>query len=158
MSLAGRRLLQKRVIRYASRWNLDPADVEKINSIADDLDRPLGEALALLDWSLYSSPWLTSETAEAHLERLQEWDTELTIYRDRLQTEIDIERATHSSALPIWERWLERDKGPEGCKAWEDFIKDSRQALLDKQAKTKESIAKLQAWIAECQASPGAGT
>ena len=116
--LAIRHSLQKQIGRWA-RTRLDPGVLGEINRIALDIERPLGEALIMLDWDTYfMEPLHRRETPEARLKRLNEWGGELIEYRNRLQGDIDRHHTRYRRVLPIWEMWLSRDRDEAGQTAW----------------------------------------
>src|SRR5262249_35246372 len=70
--LAVRRQFKRIVNRWAYTWQLEPAVQGQINQIADDPDRPLGEALVLLDWErVYMERLHVGESEADHLARLE---------------------------------------------------------------------------------------
>src|SRR5581483_4380275 len=69
--VAERDQLIKFVNRWKYSWRLDSTVLGKINRIASDSDRPLGEALILLDWSVFADRTRTQESLEMHLLRLK---------------------------------------------------------------------------------------
>lgn len=131
--------LKKLVNRMAYAWRLKGDVQGQINRIADDADRPLGEALALLDLSVFerSAP---HEREQEHLARLEEWGAALLEYRERLAGDIDIQETRYRGWLNIWSKWRARASGPEGQARWESFIADTRR---DKQAEIEETRAQL---------------
>lgn len=156
--MAARRQLKKLIGRLRFRWGLDSDVMGQINRIADDVSRPLGEALALLDWHIYENPLHRKESADEHLARLEQWGDELMAYRDRLLGEIDIQRTRYKKVLPMWELWRARDQSPEGQAAWMQFIADSRQALMEEQAQVQTTVNQLKAAIADLKASGDAAS
>jgi hypothetical protein len=122
---ADRRKLKKIVNRWQFQWKLDSAVLAQVNGIADDPARPLGEALALLDWRVLASP-LPNESGEAHASRLDEWRGALEGYADHLRSEIDTVETRYRGVLAIWERWRKARESNEGLAEWNLFIEKSR--------------------------------
>lgn len=138
--------LKMLVGRWGKAWKLTVDLQGQINRIADDLDRPLGEALALLEWTTFANRIGTSETEEAHLERLINWGTALVDYRERLRGEIDMLKTRYRFVMPILEAWSTRDT-ESGRKSWEQQISATNIA------KEKE-IERLRLEIAQLTAQP----
>jgi hypothetical protein len=122
---ADRRTLKKLVSRWQFAWSLAPEVVAQVNSIADDAGRPLGEALALLEWRLYESR-IPGESPESHVARVHEWRDVLTAYLDHLRAEIATTETRYRNVLAIWERWSNAQAGEEGRKEWDRFIAATR--------------------------------
>jgi hypothetical protein len=141
--LATRSQLKKMVNRWAYSWRLEPAVQSQINCIADDPNRPLGEALILLDWSVYENRALTHENETSHLARLIEWGQALLEYRDQLAAEIDTLKTRFRRVLPIWELWRKRET-VEGRQAWEGHIAEARRIKQGEIARLKDRIADLE--------------
>jgi hypothetical protein len=138
--------LKMLVGRWGKAWKLTIDVQGQINRIADDLDRPLGEALALLEWTTFENRIGTTETEEAHLERLSNWGTALVEYHERLRGEIDMLKTRYRFVMPILEAWSTRDT-ETGRKSWEQQISATNIA------KEKE-VERLQLEIAQLTAQP----
>jgi hypothetical protein len=151
VGLAARSQLKKMVNRWAYSWQLKPAIQSQINRIADDLDRPLGEALVLLDWSVYEDRKRTRENEAAHLARLIEWDQALVEYRDQLAGEIDTLKTRFRRVLSIWELWRARESA-EGQRRWDIHITEARQAKQTEIARLKADITRLETELADLKA------
>jgi hypothetical protein len=130
-----RRRLKQLVNRWAPAWDLATVVLAEINRVAEDDQRPLGEAIALLDWRIFEDPSLSGATEQAHLGRLAEWGAALTEYRDQLRTELhDLERRQddferrHDNPRLIWELWRRRDHDEQGRLGWQHRIDEGRQA------------------------------
>jgi hypothetical protein len=108
-SAALRQRLKKMVGQLRHLWQLDGETVGRINRIADDASRPLGEALALLDWRLYETEIFRGEEADAHLKRLELWQPELAHYLRFLEGEISARRNRYRNVIPIWEQWRRQE-------------------------------------------------
>jgi hypothetical protein len=120
-----RRKLKKLVSRWQFAWSLDPGIIAQVNSIADDADRPLGEALALLEWRLYETP-IPGESNDGHAARVREWRDILAAYADHLRAEIDTAETQYRSLLAIWERWSNARASDDGRTEWNRFIDATR--------------------------------
>ena len=94
--------------RYAHCWGLSVTTLSQINSLVDEPNRPLGEAVALLSWNVFEDS--TYENDQDHLARLNTWGSALTEYRDQLQGKIDIQETRFGRWLGIWSLWREREK------------------------------------------------
>lgn len=146
-----RRAFGNLVRRFAGRWMLKKTGaVSLINRIIQDDESLLGEALVLLDWSVYRERLLTEQDDIAHLERLNTWEEELSAYHSHLEGLLAMERTRSKDVLPIWHQWLERDT-PAGKAAWEQFLADSYQAVLDDQAQVRLEIMELCRSIVQLQ-------
>ncbi|MCP4589480.1 MAG: hypothetical protein GY842_01920 [bacterium] len=146
-----RRQLKKLVNRWAGPWGLEASVLGRINRIADDADRPLGEALVLLDWSVFEDGTRARESEEAHLKRLVEWGEALTEFRDHLAGEIDILETRFRHWLSIWERWRSRRQSPEHERQWDTFIAETRRTKRDEMDRAQGEIARLKSEVAELQ-------
>jgi hypothetical protein len=122
---ADRRTLKKLVSRWQFAWSLTPEVVAQVNSIADDAARPLGEALALLEWRLYESR-IPGESPENHAARIHEWRDVLTAYLDHLRAEIATTETRYRNVLAIWERWANAQASADGRVEWDRFIEATR--------------------------------
>lgn len=152
-SSALRQRLKKMVGQLRHLWQLDGEIVGRINRIADDASRPLGEALALLDWRLYENEIFPGEETAAHLKRLELWQPELAHYLRFLEGEVSARRNRDRNVIPIWEQWRRRERDPH---EWESFIADKRQALREEQEALRREIAGLQEEIADLRQKEGA--
>jgi hypothetical protein len=120
-----RRTLKKLVSRWQFAWSLTPEVVAQVNSIADDAGRPLGEALALLEWRLYESR-IPGESPENHAARIHEWRDVLATYLEHLRAEIATTETRYRNVLAIWERWSNAQAGEDGRAEWDRFIEATR--------------------------------
>jgi hypothetical protein len=120
-----RRKLKKLVSRWQFTWSLDQAVVAQVNSIADDADRPLGEALALLEWRLYETP-IPGESSGDHIARVGEWRDVLAAYAQHLRADIDTAETRYRNVLAIWERWSNARASDDGRLEWDRFIEATR--------------------------------
>jgi hypothetical protein len=145
--------LKKLVNRWQHAWGLAAALVGQVNRIADDADRPLGQALLLLPWGAYEAR-VPGETAEAQRARLTEWRDALCEYHGRLAAEIDICETRFHRYLGIWELWLQRHQGAEGQARWAAFLAGKRRANAGEIARLENEVAALaaQLWRAEGRA------
>ena len=139
---ADRRTLKKLVSRWQGAWFLDADLVAQVNSIANDADRPLGEALALLEWRLYESP-IPGELAEAHAARVREWRDVLAAYADHLRANIATTETRYRNILAIWERWLNAQASDDGRAEWERFIAATRAQKASELAALTAEVAAL---------------
>jgi len=145
--VAARLQLKKLVNRWAYAWGMTASVQGQINRIADDLERPLGEALALLDWSVFADATRLRETPEAHLARLTEWEEALIVYRDRLAGEIDTQEIRFRRWLPIWECWRIRESSTEGKARWDTFIAETHRAKQAELERVQQHIDQLKAEV-----------
>jgi len=146
--LATRRRFQKFFNRYAHSLHLSTAVLGKINRIAEDIDRPLGEALALLEWHVFQVH-TRRESNDNYLVRLAEWGEALAEYHGWLAGEIDTLETRFRRWMNIWELWQERDPGNEGQARWETFVEETRRALREEIGRLKEEIADLETRLRE---------
>jgi hypothetical protein len=144
---AANRRLQQFARRLTNSGQLSVEALAEVNRIADDAGRPLGEAVALLDWSAYSrrAPW---EGEDTHLARLAEWGVALADYRDRLADEVGLLEARFRGLLGIWELWRWREDEPDGRAAWTNFVEGRRRALRDEADRLRHDVAALEAHLA----------
>jgi hypothetical protein len=122
---ADRQKLKKLVSRWQLRWSLDPAVIAQVNSIADDANRPLGEALALLEWHVYETP-TPGESTDNHAARIREWRDVLAAYGEHLRATIDTTETRYRNVLAIWERWSIAQATDDGRADWDRFIEATR--------------------------------
>jgi hypothetical protein len=155
--------LKMLVNRWVHFWELDNSIQAEINQIADDEDRPLGEALSLLDWSLFEDPAYAHETSEKHLKRLNEWGELLNEYHTRLAAEMETLRTRFRNWLPIWERWRECRQhqkcaqNPDDAARWNVLIDETRRSLRREIDCLRQEIAELEQQIARLSSSRAAG-
>ena len=141
LQTADRRTLKKLVSRWQFAWSLAPEVVAQVNSIADDAGRPLGEALALLEWRLYESR-IPGESPESHVARIHEWRDVLAAYLDHLRAEIATTETRYRNVLGIWERWSSAQTSESGRAEWDRFIEATRaQKTVEIDALTAEVAA-----------------
>jgi hypothetical protein len=143
---ADRRRLKKLVSRWQFVWSLDAKVIAQVNSIADDAERPLGEALALLDWRWYETP-LPTESTDEHAGRLSEWSGVLASYADHVRSEIDTVETRYRSVLAIWDRWRNARASDAGLADWNLFIDKSRRQKERDIAATRQEIAAMRAVV-----------
>lgn len=152
-----RRELKKLVGRRYYDWGLGIDKLKQINCIADDVKRPLGEALVLLDWKLFEGLVHPGESGQKHLERLVQWGEALTEYRDKLAGEIDTQETRWSRLMGIWKQWRPLNEARQALsKAQQslDKAKSDWEAFIDKTRKTKQDeIAKLEQKIVDLEAA-----
>lgn len=153
-AIAARNRLKKLANRCAKIWGLDTAILGQVNCIADDTDRPIGEALILLDWNVFADPTLTKASDETHLARLIEWGEALLDYRQHLAGEIDTLETRFRGWLGIWEAWRSRHLSPENQQRWQTLIAETKRAKLDEIARLTIEIDQLKQDIAELTAMP----
>ena len=136
----------KRLLNRYYRFQLDASVLGQINRIAEDVERPLGEALALLDWSIFED----YASDASHLEQLNQWGDELQEYRQYLSGEVDMLELRFRDYLGgIWERWRTRDQSPENLLAWQTFITETQLAKQAEAAKLEEDIRQIKEKIAQ---------
>jgi hypothetical protein len=133
------RELRIRVKKLVGRWHnllgLDVAVVKRINCVADDLEKPIGEALVLLGWETFEKRLPGEESAEEHLQRLCEWSQALMDYHRELRADIDTVEVRYRAVLDVWRVWNEaygtQTGGPETrvVDRWEAFV-DARRSYL----------------------------
>jgi hypothetical protein len=126
----------------------------EFNTIMNSPERPVGEALALLDWDVaYCQPLTNAETSDPArwLARLEGWGAELNAYEQRLAANApDVDREI-AAGKDILKRWQERDAGPD---RWYEWIEESRLQLRAKLAVAQTAIEAARERIARQQ---GAG-
>jgi hypothetical protein len=137
-----RRQLKKLVGRWGRAWRLSYDVRGSINSIADDLHRPLGEALIMLDWDAFKNRTGSSESETEHLERLKGWSAALVEYREHLRGETDMLRTKYRRVLPLLDLWLGRQT-EEGQKRWEQRVAETCAVKQEEINRLKGDISKL---------------
>lgn len=146
--------LKKLINRWAPAWRLAPAIQSQINRIADDVDRPVGEALALLEWRVFEDRALMRENEATHLARLVHWSNCIDEYYDWLDRELEVMRARFRPMLPIWDLWCAGHQGPTENERWERFLAETRQAKREEIAHLQAEIKTLETELAELRARP----
>lgn len=139
-----RRRLKKLVNRWAYAWRLTGEVVGELNQIADDADRPLGEALVLLDWRIYAERVGPHESGDLHLERLREWQQALEEFRERLASQFDMLETRFRGWRGIGELWSQRERSQEDRVRWTNFIAEQRRLAAEKAAQLQQTTAVLE--------------
>jgi len=134
-----RRSVKRLVTRYQYMWQLDQSVVARVNMIIDDTERPLGEALSLLDWHIFESS-IPRETPADHDRRLAAWHDALVEYRDWLGAEIAMIETRYRGWLGVWERWTAAQAGGEPALQWQHFIEASK---MERRAKAERLRAEI---------------
>ena len=142
---------KKLVNRWAYSWRMDTTVLGQVNRIVD-AEGPLGEALSLLNWSVFAGCTHPRESEEAHLARLEEWGAAVMEYSDRLASDIGIKETRFQRWLHIWELWQRRGESHHGQATWLTFIAESRRAIQDQIAQLKDEIHHLEEEIARLKA------
>lgn len=144
----------KRFLSRHYQYKLETSVLGQINCIADDVDRPLGEALALLDWSIFEDYADRTDASDASgLEQLNELGKELQEYRKQLSGKVDMLELSFRDWLGIWEKWRSREESPEHSQAWETFIAETQRAKQAEATKLQNDIFQLEEKIAEIKAT-----
>jgi hypothetical protein len=133
--------LQKIIMRWGYVLKLSGETRGRINRIASDPLRPLGEALALLEWSVFQNR-IGSEKDEEHLARLISWGDALAEYRERLVGEIDMLKIKYRLLMPILEAWSQRDT-ESGRENWDKQIAETNAAKKTEVERLRNEIARL---------------
>jgi hypothetical protein len=154
-AMAARNRLKKLANRWARHWELDNVVLGLVNRIADDSERPMGEALILLNWNVFAQSTPTERTEEAHLIRLVEWEEALLDYQQHLSGEIDTIETRLRGWLAIWEQWRVRDQSPENYQRWETLLTQTKQAKLKEIAVLTGELDQLKQEIDELDTMPG---
>jgi hypothetical protein len=146
---AARRRLQDQASRFQHWWRLDSATLARINRIADDVDRPLGEAIALLDWTAFQTrlrtPTVVYESESEHAERLGGWRRELDDYVKALEGDISALENTYGGwMMHVWDTWRERSAGAEGQARWDALIEQKRLSNAAKLDGLKKAVTALE--------------
>ncbi len=149
-----RRNVKKMVARWSHAWNLAANVRARINRVADDVERPLGEALALLDWSVFKDRTRSHEREDTYLKRLAEWGEALAEYRDLLAGEIDIQETRFRRWLGIWELWQGRDRSAADQDRWTSFVAETRRAKREEAAALEGEIAQIEQELQSLKAPP----
>jgi hypothetical protein len=139
--LVERDQLKKQVNRWKYSWQLDSVVLGKINRIADDADRPLGEALMLLDWNVvFADRSRTQESLGMYLLRLTKWRASLVEYLGWLGRDIDDLEMSLRGWSQVGELWQARNVNAEGQELWMAFITEKIRAKQDEIAKLESEI------------------
>ena len=137
-----RRKLKKLVSRWQVPWAIDAALLAQLNGIADDASRPLGEALALLEWRVFETP-ITGESPHDHEARIREWHQVLHAYADHLQAEIEKVEMRYRNLLAIWARWRDARTSDQGRAEWQRFLDSTREQKRSEIALVEREVAAL---------------
>ena len=136
--------LKKLVMRWGYILRITGDTRAHINRIADDPSRPLGEAIALLDWNTFENRIGSEETDEAHLARITSWGGALMEYRERLAGEIEMLKTRYRMVIPILDAWIARDSD-SGRKSWDQQIVETNAAKEKEVERLRNEIARLTA-------------
>lgn len=145
-----RRRFQNQASRFRYQWRLDDGTLARINRIADDNDRPLGEAIALLNWGAFENQLRTSsvvyESEAEHAARLDGWKLALEEYVKVLEGDIlALENTYGTWMMHVWETWQGRNAAAAGRARWEGLIAQKRQSNAGKLADLQKAVAALAA-------------
>jgi len=135
-------VVRKRLQKFAHRLQLNNTILSQINRIADDIDRPIGEALVLLDWSVFENR-AVHESTEAYFVRLIDWSQALKEYNIRLTSDIDNLETRFRRWLHIWELWHKHDQTLIGKANWTAFISESCRAMQNESNRLVEELTHL---------------
>lgn len=143
--------------RFLSRYyqcKLETSVLGQINCIADDVDRPLGEALALLDWSIFEDYADRTDASDVSgLEQLKELGKELQDYCKQLSGKVDMLELSFRDWLGIWEKWRSHERSTEDSQPWETFIAETQRAKQAEATKLQNDIFQLEEKIAQIKAT-----
>ena len=146
----------KKFQRFLSRYyqyKIETNVLGQINCIAEDIDIPFGEALALLDWSIFEDYARRNAGNAFGLEQLNQLGEELQEYRKQLSGKVDMMELRERDWLGIWEKWRSRERSTENLQAWETFIAATRWAKQAEADKLKDDILQLEEKIAQIKAT-----
>lgn len=138
-----RRRVGRQVRQFHFVWGVDDNLLSVVNQVVADENRPLGEALAMLPWDAFAAQ--TGESEAVRAKRLEEWYAILVEYRGWLESKVNQIEMQYRDSLGIWERWLARDRDPEGQDDWKQFTEEARKAELATAARLQEEIKELEA-------------
>lgn len=117
-----------RFVRYRLD-QLNPDILPEFNRLLNQSDCPVGQALAMLDWSIaYAQPLHDRETDDEWVVRLDRWGILLQEYLEGLFSDLEIQSREFNDMLPLLEYWRKRATDPQ---VWERIITDSRLALQE---------------------------
>ncbi|MEP6831890.1 MAG: hypothetical protein ABJB74_00795 [Gemmatimonas sp.] len=139
-----RRKLKKLISRWQVTWSLNQLLIAQVNSIADDANRPIGEALALFDATVFQTAF-PGESPDDHTTRVREWNAALNLYVEHLRSDIRTVQTRFRAVLAIWERWRAAKANDTGTREWELFIARSQQQKRAEIEALVKDIATLQA-------------
>lgn len=140
----------KKQINRFYRLKVDANLLGQINRIADDSQRLLGEALALLDWSIFEDYALKTNNDTSKLKTFQEWGKELQEYSNQLSYDFKAQQERFRPYLKIWELWNNRKDSPENNNtAWDSLITETRRTKQATIAELESSIGALESKIAQ---------
>jgi hypothetical protein len=157
VEVALRRAVQKMVNRWAYTWRLKPGTQSQINSIANNADRHLGEALELLDWEIFEDRIRTRESETDHLARLVAWGRTLTEYRDTLKMQIESKEIQYGAVLADWRLWKRRKTDAAAQSEWETEIAERRRAKQADIERLRAEIEPLEQEVAGLRARSCSG-
>lgn len=154
-----RERFQRLVNRFSYFLGVNDTVRAQINQIVGNPERPLGEALLLLDWDAFRNridpPG--SESDERYCERLKDWRESLREYIEKAEGDVRaIEVRYGGPRMRIWKAWRDVDSGDPS--KWEQLIKDTRTAFAHQGAEFEKQIAALEADIADLKAKRSGGT
>ena len=152
LTLEARKKFKRFLSRYY-QYKIEPKVLGQINCIADDVDSPFGEALALLDWSIFEDYARRNAGNTSGLEQLNQLGKELQEYRQQLSGKLDMIELRERDWLGIWQKWRSRQQSPENLQVWERFIAETRRVKQTEADKLKGDILHLEEKIAQIKAT-----
>ncbi|MGB8509871.1 MAG: hypothetical protein WCD76_15930 [Pyrinomonadaceae bacterium] len=156
--MQARRRFQMLVNRFGYFLGVSDAARAQINQITEDPQRPLGEALVLLDWDAFAGRIGPSnmESDDKYRERLMEWGEALKEYISKAEGDV---RAVHvrygQFVMRLWEAWRAADAGDPA--RWEQLIEGTRHAYAHQATKYEEHIVALEVEVAGLRDEMGGG-
>jgi hypothetical protein len=144
-----RKRFQRLVNRFHHFLRVSDANRAQINQIVEDPQRPLGEALVLLEWDTFENRIgpLGAESDEKYLERLDDWGESLREYIRKAQGDVRAVEVRYGEfVMLIWRAWRAEAAGERA--EWERVIDNIRNAFAHQAAELEKQIDTLEAEIA----------
>jgi hypothetical protein len=113
----------------------------RINQIAEDGGRPVGEAIALLPDAAFAP--LRRETEQEYAERLGVWADALEECRKRLEGEVRRDEINLRPWLGVRDLWLRRAVD-DGRRAWEEYLARCREEIAAETAALQVEVDRLE--------------
>jgi hypothetical protein len=153
-----RRRFQMLVNRFGYLMGVSDAARAQINQIAEDPQRPLGEALVLLDWNAFEGRVGPPgrEGDDSYRERLMEWAEALREYAQKAKGDVrEVHVRYGPQVIRQWEAWEASERGDPA--RWDRLVEETRRAYANESRRLEKNFEALEAEVAALREGLGGG-